>query len=86
MGKRAPRTRSIVGSFSLLPELPYAGGLVVPPTCHLALVAKPALPVTMYGAVQNVSQRATTRDEPGVVRRAEPSPRFGVPAQPRRDG
>jgi hypothetical protein len=28
---------SIVGSFSPLPWLEYAGGLVVPPTCHLVL-------------------------------------------------
>src|SRR6266567_9578629 len=86
MGTRAPRARSIVGSFSPLPWLEYAAGSVLPPTCHLALVASRALPVTMYGAVQNDSRRATTRDEPGVIKQAEPSLRFGEPAQPRRDG
>lgn len=55
MGKRVPRARSIVGSFSPLPELLYAAGGVVPQACHLALVKPRALPVSMYGAVQNDS-------------------------------
>ena len=54
---------SIAGWFSPLPWLGYAGGLVVPEDCHLALAAARASPVALCGDVQNDSRRATI---PGV--------------------
>ncbi len=80
-GKRAPRVPSIVGWFSLLPELRYDADSVAPPGCHLALVAARA-PLAVIGEdVQHESTLATTPGELTGVGQASPSPRFDVPAQ-----
>ena len=72
---------SSVGWFSRLPWLEYAGGLAVPPVCHLALVAAGA-PLGVSGEdAQRVSQLTTTRGGPAVVRPVGKSPRFDVPAR-----
>ena len=79
-GKRAPRVPSIVGWFSLLPELPSDAESVAPPGCHLALVAARA-PLAVIGEdAQHVSQLATTPGELTGVGQAWPSPKFDVPA------
>src|SRR5438105_3152403 len=73
---------SIVGSFSLLPELPSVGGLVAQPACHLVLAAARASPAARHGDVQHVSQLATTPDGPRGVGQASLWPRCGVPELP----
>ena len=86
MGKRAPRTPSIVGWFSPLPELPYAAGSVVLPTCPLAHAAARALSGVRRGGARNDRTLATTRDEPGGMEPAGRWPRCDAPAQPPDDG
>jgi hypothetical protein len=79
MGKRAPRAPSIVGWFCRLPVLPYAGGRVVPPVCHLALVAARAPLVVIREDAQSDTRLATIADEPGAARPVGKWPRFNVP-------
>jgi hypothetical protein len=85
MGKRAPRVRSIVGSFSRLPELPYDAGSVASKACHLPLVAARAPPGALGEDAQNDNKLATIPSGPGVVGQAWPWPRFDVPALPLHD-
>jgi hypothetical protein len=56
--------QSIVGWFSPLPELPYAGDSVVPDACHLALGALRMPLVVMRGDARSDSRLATTPDGP----------------------
>src|SRR5438105_15819587 len=74
------RALTTVGWFSLLPELPCAGGLVAPDVCPLVLGAARGLPAAMHGDAQNGRRLATTRDGPAVVGSAGPWPRCDVPA------
>ncbi len=77
---------SIVGSFSPLPSLEYAGDSVVPEVCHLALGAVRAPLVAMRGDAQNDSRLATIPSGLGAVKLAELWPRCGVPELPLHDG
>src|SRR5512135_2330388 len=45
--------QSIVGSFSLLPELPSVADSVAPDACPLVLAAARASPAARHGGVQN---------------------------------
>jgi hypothetical protein len=77
---------SIVGWFSQPPWLEYAGGLVAPTACHLALVAARAPLVAMYGDAQNSNKLPTIPNGPGVVELAGLWPRCDMPALPPHDG
>jgi len=86
MGKRAPPSLSIVGSFFPLPWLAYAAGTVAPDVCHLALVAAPAPLVVIREDAQRDSRLATI---PGGLRGVELDgmwPRCGVREQQPHDG
>jgi hypothetical protein len=50
MGKRAPRARSIVGSFFPLPWRESAGDSVAPDVCSLVREAAQASPAAIHGA------------------------------------
>ena len=82
MGMRAPPAPSIVGWFCQLPELPYGGGLVAPPVCHLALVAARALLAVIGEDAQSDSKHATTRDGPEAVKPVGKWPRYGEQGLP----
>src|SRR5215469_6010303 len=77
-GTRAPRARSIVGSFFPRPELPSVADSVARAVCHLVLEAARAPLAVIHEGAQNGSRRATTPGEPVVVGTAVPSPRSGV--------
>ncbi len=64
MGKRAPRAPSIVGWFSRLPWLAYAGDSVAPDVYRLALGALQRPLAAMSGDAQNDNTLATTPDGP----------------------
>ncbi len=65
---------SIVDGFSQQPSLEFAGGLVAPILCPLALAAARASPAAIGEDAQNDSTRATTPDERAGVGTAAPSP------------
>ena len=72
---------SIVGWCCRLPWLAYAAGSVVPPVCHLALVAAGA-PLAVSGEdAQSDSRLATTRGGPAGVRPVGKSPRYDETAR-----
>jgi|GEM_PF-1515227 hypothetical protein len=54
MGKRAPRTLSIADGFCRLPSPEYAGGLVAPDVCPLALAAARAPRAAKHGDATSV--------------------------------
>jgi hypothetical protein len=81
-GKRALRAPSIVDGFCQLPELPFSVGSVVPPACHLVLVAAPASPAARHGDGHNGSRPATTPDGPATGEIAVWWPRSGVRERP----
>ena len=81
--KRAPRAPSIVGWFFRLPWLEFAGGLVVPPASHRALVAARVPLAMLHGGAQNGSRLASTPDGPAEVETAEKWPRYGEQGLPR---
>ncbi len=85
-GKRAPRAPSIVGWFCQLPWQGFVGGLVAPPACLLALVAKPAPPGVMREGARNDQRLATIPDELTGVEQASLSPRCDEPVLPPHDG
>src|SRR2546423_14254305 len=72
--------RSIVGWFFRLPSPAYDAGSVVPPICHLALLAAPASPAARHGDVQSDNRHATTRDWRAGVETVVRWPRYGGPA------
>src|SRR5260370_17290626 len=76
----------MVGWFSPLPSLGYAGGLVEPEVCYLALVAVRAPPGAMRVDAQNGSLLATIPSGLRVVEQASLWPSCDVPALPPHDG
>ncbi len=58
-GKKAPRTPSIVGSFSPQPWLESAGDSVAPDVCPLVLEAAQASSAAIHGGAQSDSTLAT---------------------------
>src|SRR5712691_1903410 len=76
---------SMVGWFCRLPWLGYAGGSVVPSSCHLVRAAAPVPLAALREGAQNDSTLATILCEPADVALVGRWPRCGAPVLPPHD-